>query len=113
MNLQENIRKVLREESHQISPFIRRRSDIVRQAEREAFSYMNHIFKDHIHRDSPIGENAFTNMYCTVIMDGLHPHLSDGGTKEFDYDGVFNEIKNIYKELIHELWKHLEEKYNS
>jgi hypothetical protein len=73
---------------------------------------MVHIFKDHIHRNSEIGESAFTNMYCTVIMDELHPYLSDNGTKEFDYDRVFDEIKNLYKEIIHELWKYLNKKYN-
>jgi len=110
-NLQETIRKVLREES--TSPFIRRRWNLVRQAERESYDYMVHRFKDHVHRNSEIGESAFTNMYCTIIMDGLHPFLSDNGTKEFDYDGVFDEIKNFYKENIHELWKYLNEKYNS
>lgn len=116
MNLKETIRKVLREEiteSNQVSPFIRRRSDIVRQAERESFDYMVNAFKRHIQTNTPISESAFTNMYCTIIMDGLHPHLSDNGTKDFNYDGVFNEIKHIYKELIHELWIHLNEKYNS
>jgi len=95
-----------------VTPFLRRRWNLVRQAEREAYGYMVHIFKDHIHRNSEIGESAFTNMYCTVIMDELHPYLSDNGTKEFDYDRVFDEIKNLYKEIIHELWKYLNKKYN-
>jgi hypothetical protein len=94
-----------------VSPFLRRRSHLVKRAEREAYNYMIFIYKKHANNNTFIGESDFTNMYCDIIMDELHPYLSDNGTKSFDYHGTYDEIKRIYKELIHELWKHLNKTY--
>jgi hypothetical protein len=84
--------------------WVKRRMDMVRDAEREASRYMIKIFKL-----SPIRftKNKFINLFFSTMMDELHGYLSKWGTEDFDYSKVHQELRDSFRDYVEELWKHL------
>jgi hypothetical protein len=100
MNLQEQIRKILREELG-LPSYLRRRTtkDELDEIFREATQYVlqpNKSFK----KESP---QRIKEIIISIMMDHLHGKFSNWGTKEFDYDSIFNSLMNYYSDKIEEL----------
>jgi hypothetical protein len=100
MNLQEQIRKILREELA-LPPYLRRRTtkDELDDIFREATQYVlqpNKSFK----KESP---QRIKEIIISIMMDDLHGKFSNWGTKEFDYDSIFNSLMDYYSDKIEEL----------
>ena len=100
MNLQEQIRKILREELG-LPSYLRRRTtkDELDEIFREATQYVlqpNKSFK----KESP---QRIKEIIISIMMDHLHGKFSNWGTKEFDYDSIFNSLMDYYSDKIEEL----------
>ena len=100
MNLQEQIRKILREELT-LPPYLRRRTtkDELDDIFREATQYVlqpNKSFK----KASP---QRIKEIIISIMMDDLHGKFSNWGTKDFDYDSIFNSLMDYYSDKIEEL----------
>jgi len=111
--LQESIKRILREETNNLTlqenytPWVKRRMDMVRKAERGASHYMMRIFKHRVEKSGRFNKEDFIHTYFSVMMDDLHGHLSNWGSEDFDYDGILNQLKESFTEHAEELWKHL------
>jgi hypothetical protein len=86
------------------TPWVKRRMDMVQRAEREASSYMVKRFKQNPKQST---KSKFTHMFFSVMMDGLHDELSNGGTEDFDYSKVHQELRDSFRNYVEELWKQL------
>ena len=100
MNLQEQIRKILREELG-LPSYLRRRTtkDELDEIFREATEYVlqpNKSFK----KQSP---QRIKEIIISIMMDDLHGKFSNWGTKDFDYDSIFNSLMDYYSDKIEEL----------
>ena len=84
--------------------WVKRRMDMVQQAERGASSYMVRRFKQN---PKQYTKSKFTHMFFSIMMDELHDELSNGGTQDFDYSKVHQEIRDSFKNYVEELWKDL------
>jgi len=106
MNLQENIHRIkeVMGINEDYTTWVKRRMDIVRDAEREASSYMIKIFKLNPIRFT---KNKFINLFFSTMMDELHNELSKGGTEDFNYSKVHQELRDSFRDYVEELWKHL------
>jgi len=86
------------------TPWVKRRLKMVRNAERQTSSYMTHKFKQN---PQQYRKNQFIDIFFSVMMDELHGDLSHGGTEDFDYSKVHQELRNSFREYVEELWKQL------
>jgi len=86
------------------TPWVKRRMDMVQRAEREASSYMVKRFKQNPKQST---KSKFTHMFFSVMMDGLHDEISNGGTEDFDYSKVHQELRDSFRNYVEELWKQL------
>jgi len=84
--------------------WVKRRMDMVQQAERQASSYMVKRFKQNPQQYT---KSKFTHIFFSTMMDELHDELSNGGTQDFDYSKVHQEIRDSFKNYVEELWKDL------
>ena len=103
MNLQESIRKVLREES-KLSPLIRRRvpqDDLEREFE-ESLDMSSNMFRN-VNNNSGeiISLNRFINVTTSILMDGIHHDLYStiGPEKEW-YDEVKESLEEYFRDRI-------------
>jgi hypothetical protein len=103
----DRVKKCNKTMNENFTPWVKRRLDMVMKAEREAHHYMNYKYKSNNINNEPLDKDTFTNMYYSVMMDELHPHLSNWGTEEFDYSNVRQEIQNSFQDNVEELWKYL------
>ena len=99
MNLQESIRRILRE-----STFFRRRIDM-RLMEKEFFETLNYV-TDIFLRKRDYGQaidfDMFKKRTITSLMDDYHNELSDGGLNDFPYDEVYDFLSNHFHDKIKE-----------
>ena len=99
MNLKESIRKILRE-----STFFRRRVDM-RLMEKEFFETLNYVTDGFIYKlkkGISFDFDAFKRRVISNIMDDYHNELSNGGSKDFPYDEVYDFLSNHFHDKIKE-----------
>jgi len=101
------VKKCNKTMNENFTPWVKRRLDMVMKAEREAHNYMVYTYKRNDINNTPLDKDTFTNMYYSVMMDELYPHLSNWGTQEFNYESVLEELKSSFQENVEESWKYL------
>jgi hypothetical protein len=106
MNLQENIERIkeVMGINEDYTTWVKRRMNMVRDAEREASSYMVNRFKQ---APKQYTKSNFTHTFFSVMMDELHGDLSNWGTQDFDYSKVHQELRDSFNVYVEELWNHL------
>jgi hypothetical protein len=101
MNLQEQIRKVLRETVNE-STFFRRRVDM-RLMEKEFYETLNFATDIFLKRYN-VGMNFtfkdFKGRVIDYLMDDYHDVLSNGGSKDFPYDEVYEFLSDYFHDKI-------------
>ena len=107
MNLQEHIRRILRETVNE-STFFRRRVDsrLMEKEFYETLNYVTDIFLRKRDYGQDIDFNMFKNRSVTALMDDYHDVLSNGGSKDFPYDEVYEFFSNHFHDKI-------KDRYNS
>ena len=90
--------------NEEYTTWVKRRMDMVRDAEREASSYMVNRFKQ---APKQYTKSKFTHAFFSVMMDELHGDLSNWGTQDFDYSKVHQELRDSFNVYVEELWNHL------
>ena len=101
MNLQENIRRILREELNE-SLFFRRRVDMDLLNKR-AFENLNHAtdtFLKRYNQGKKFKFSQFKSVVIDYLMDDYHNELSKGGSKDFPYDEVYEFLSKYYHDKI-------------
>ena len=101
MNLHKHIRKVLRETVNE-STFFRRRVDL-RLFEKEFYDTLN-FATDMFLKRSNVGMDftfeEFKRSVINYLMDDYHDVLSNGGSKDFPYDEVYEFLSNHFHDKI-------------
>jgi hypothetical protein len=100
MKLKQTIKRILNEELG-LPSYLRRRTtkDELDEIFREATEYVlqpNKSFK----KQSP---QRIKEIIISIMMDDLHGKFSNWGTKDFDYDSIFNSLMDYYSDKIEEL----------
>ena len=101
MNLQENIRRILREEINE-SLFFRRRVDMDLLNKR-AFENLNDAtdtFLKRYNQGQKFKFFQFKSLVIDYLMDDYHDELSNGGSKDFPYDEVYEYLSKYYHDKI-------------
>ena len=101
MNIQENIRRILREEINE-SLFFRRRVDMDLLNKR-AFENLNDAtdtFLKRYNQGKKFKFSQFKSVVIDYIMDSYHNELSNGGSKDFPYDEVYEYLSKYYHDKI-------------
>ena len=97
MNLQESIRRILRE-----STYFLRRIDL-RLMEKEFFENLNYatdVFLIKYDNNQSFEFKDFKNRVISYLMDDYHNELSNGGSKDFPYDEVYEYLSNHFHDKI-------------
>jgi len=104
MNLQESIRRILKEET-QAGLFLRRRvtEEEIEEGLKEGFIYGKDFFK----RYPLLKMKEFRELVMNVLMDDLHGKLSNWGSRDFDYGGVRNYLTDMYIDRIRDKYNEL------
>jgi len=84
--------------------WVKRRMDMIRKAERETSDYMTHKFKQN---PQQFTKSQFINVFFSTMMDELHDELSKGGSEDFNYSRVHQELRDSLTDYVEELWIHL------
>jgi hypothetical protein len=101
MNLQENIRKILREELNE-SLFFRRRINMD-SLNKRAFQNLNDAtdtFLKRYNQGQKFNFPQFKSLVIDYLMDSYHNELSNGGSKDFPYDEVYEFLSEYYHDKI-------------
>jgi len=101
MNLQENIKRILREELNE-SLFFRRRVDMDLLNKR-AFENLNdatETFLKRYNQGKKFKFFQFKSLVIDYLMDDYHNELSKGGSKDFPYDEVYEYLSKYYHDKI-------------
>jgi len=107
MNLQEHIRRILREMVNESTFFLRRVDLHLMEKEfYETLNYVTDIFLRKRDYGQDIDFNMFKNRSVTALMDDYHDVLSNGGSKDFPYDEVYEFLSNYFHDKI-------KDRYNS
>jgi hypothetical protein len=107
MNLHKHIRKVLRETVNE-STFFRRRVDL-RLMEKEFYETLNFatdMFLKRRYAGIDFTFEEFKRRVIDYLMDDYHDMLSNGGSKDFPYDEVYEYLSDHFHDKI-------EDRYNS
>ena len=108
MNLQENIRRILREETH-LSTFIRRRVPIdeLEQEFNEAIIYATDLYKrKYGHLEGSEGLREFRRLTLVVLMDGIHWMLHSTTNEDRNwYQEALDDLELYYKDRIFDEWE--------
>lgn len=107
MNLQENIDRIKEVMGVINEAWVKRRLDMVMKAHRGASDYMIERFKNY----PEFEKDQFTNIFFSIMMDELHPVLTNWGADDFDYPKVHQEIIDSFTDGVHIMWKELGKKY--
>ena len=108
MNLQEHIRKVLIETVNE-SLFFRRRADM-RLMEKEFYENLNFatdMFLKRRYAGIDFTFEDFKERVIDYLMDGYHNELSDGGSKDFPYDEVYEFLSDHFHDKIEDRYDSL------
>jgi len=110
MNLQESIRRILREETH-LSSYIRRRLD---------FDMLDNVFNDVIKHTTELqiknyknlnykgGLMAFINVTISKLIRKIEHQFYDSPADKNWFNNLFNYLKNIYSDRIKEVYDTIE-----
>jgi hypothetical protein len=110
MNLQESIRRILREETH-LSTYIRRRLD---------FDMLDNVFNDVIKHTTELqiknyknlnykgGLTAFINVTISKLIREIEHQFYDSPADKNWFNNLFNYLKNIYSDRIKEVYDTIE-----
>ena len=101
MNLQESIRKILREEVNE-STFFRRRVDM-RLMEKEFFDILNiltDIYLSKYNHGIDFNFETFEDHVIHYFMDGYYNDLTNGGENDYPYDEVYEYLSNHFHNKI-------------
>jgi hypothetical protein len=93
------------------STYLRRRfmpEDIEDQFN-EALNYASFKFYDKKSSFYNSDPKAFRRIVINILMDHLHPRLSDWGTQDFPYEEVYEYLTEYYSQRILERYKELNE----
>ncbi len=103
MNLQETIRRILREESKPIL-MIRRRvpyDDLEREFSESLDMSSNMLRNTNKEDGSIMSLNRFIDVTISILMDGIHHELYSNLPEELEwYQKVIESLKNYYKNRI-------------
>ena len=110
MNLQESIRKVLREES-KLSPLIRRRvpQDDLEREFKESLDMSSNMLRNVNNGSGEIMSlNRFINVTISILIDGIHHDLYSTirPEKEWYYE-VKESLKDYYRDRIEDRYEKL------
>ena len=108
MNLQEHIRKVLIETVNE-SLFFRRRVDM-RLMEKEFYETLNYVTDSFIYKlkkGIKFDFDTFKRRVINNLMDDYHNDLSDGGSKDFPYDEVYEFLSDHFHDKIEDRYDSL------
>jgi hypothetical protein len=99
MNLQEHIRKVLREELNE-STYFRRRVDMS-SLDKKFFTNLNIVTDKYLKRhDGYCSFNVFRTTVISYLIDDYRDNLSDEDYDNFPYDEVYNFLFNLFYDKI-------------
>ena len=102
MNLQETIRKVLREELNE-STYLRRRIDM-ELFEKEFYENLNYttdIFLRYRNGGVDINFSKFKRRVMDYLIDNYHSELTNGGlSDDYPYDEVFGYLSELFHDKI-------------
>jgi hypothetical protein len=108
MNLQEHIRKVLRETVNE-STFFLRRVDM-RLMKKEFFETLNFVtdmFLKRRYAGIDFTFEEFKRRVINYLMDDYHDVLSNGGSKDFPYDEVYEFLSDHFHDKIEDRYDSL------
>ena len=78
----------------------------------KALSYVCRNSMDHKSRFYNLDFDTFKKITISVMMDGLHPTLSDWGYKDFPYDEIYDYLLEHYSDRIKERHDEIKRKLN-
>jgi hypothetical protein len=107
MNLQEHIKKVLRETVNE-STFFRRRvdMDLMEKEFFENLNYVTSIFLEKYNEGKGFNMYHFETVVLNHLMNNYNDVLSNGGSKDFPYDEVYEFLSDYFHDKI-------KDRYNS
>ena len=110
MNLQESIRRILREETKLI-PMIRRRvphDDLEREFEESLDATLNSVFNLKRNGGGVMSLDRFIDITVSTLIDGIHYEIHSTTPEDSVwYADVFNSLKDYYKDRIEVRYKKL------
>jgi len=109
MNLQEHIRKVLREESKSIL-MIRRRvpDDDLEREFSESLDMSSNMFNTNKENGDVMSLNRFTHITISILIDGIHYELYSTIPEDSHwYSEVEESLKDFFKDRIKHRYKKL------
>ena len=110
MNLQESIRRILREESKPIL-MIRRRipNDELEREFSESLEMSSNLLRNTNKKDGSIMSlNRFINVTVSILMDGIHYELYNTMPEDSQWYGeAIESLKDYYKDRIKSRYKKL------
>ena len=99
MNLQEHIKKVLKEELNE-STYFRRRVDMS-SLDKKFFTNLNIVTDKYLKRhDGYCSFNVFRTTVISYLIDDYRDNLSDEDYDNFPYDEVYNFLFNLFYDKI-------------
>jgi len=99
MNLQEHIKKVLKEELNE-STYFRRRVDMS-SLDKKFFTNLNIVTDKYLKRhDGYCSFNVFRTTVISYLIDDYRDNLSDEDYDNFPYDEVYNFLLNLFYDKI-------------
>ena len=103
MNLQESIRRILREES-KLSLLIRRRvphDDLEREFEESLDMSSNMLRNKYNNSGEILSLERFIDVTTSILMDGIHYDIYSTTPNEYQwYDDVVENLKNYFRNRI-------------
>ncbi len=109
MNLQENIRRILREESKSIL-MIRRRvpDDDLEREFSESLDMSSNMFNTNKENGDLMSLNRFTHITISILIDGIHYELYSTIPEDSHwYSEVEESLKDFFKDRIKHRYKKL------
>lgn len=102
MKLEENVNRIKDMMGLHESKFLLRRIDkeVLDKALEDSLNYTEGIYYRNKDRWGSMTLEKFKQITTTVMMDDIHPVLSDWGSKNFPYDEVYDFIHDTYSEKI-------------
>ena len=104
MNLQESIRRILREEDNSLIPMIRRRvphKDLEREFKEALDRISNSLIRISQDNGNVMDLDGFIDLTISILIDGIHYEIYSTMPLESQwYDGVVEGLKNYYKHRI-------------
>ena len=109
MNLQENIRKVLREETNTLTMILRRvNSDDLEREFEESLDMASTWFLNLTFNGLAVNLNRFIDVTTSILIDGIHHDLYSTLPEDVQwYEDVKETLKEYYRDRIKVTYKRL------